>query len=119
MPSWRGPPQVHFFSITRTGDEPSIVCSEPLVPVGVRAEAGWLALPVAGASTFRSSASWWAWLPPLAGAGISLFAVSTFDTDDLLVKDHDLIRAIEVLRGNGDLVQEHGRKERLLSGPDE
>ena len=47
---------------------------------------------------------------PLAGAGIGLFALSTFDTDYLLVKEEDLDRAIEALRVFGHVV--HGSVDR-------
>ena len=40
-------------------------------------------------------------LDPLAGAGISIFAISTYDTDYVLVKGSDLERALDVLRRAG------------------
>ena len=42
---------------------------------------------------------------PLADAGISIFAVSTFDTDYLLVKEKDLAAAVDVLRRRGHTVR--------------
>jgi hypothetical protein len=44
-------------------------------------------------------------LAPLAEAGIGVFAISTFDTDYLLVKAEDLERSIDVLRGCGHTIQ--------------
>jgi hypothetical protein len=93
-----------FFSITRTGDELSIVCREVLVPEGIRAETGWRALRVGGVLDFSQVGILAGVASPLAGAGISLFALSTFDTDYLLVKEHDLGRAIEVLVAAGHTV---------------
>lgn len=96
VPSWatRG----GFFSVTRTHDELSVVCHESLVPEGVKAESGWRVLRVAGAMDFSVVGVLASLTGPLAEAGVALFALSTFDTDYLLVKDHDLGRAIEALR---------------------
>lgn len=104
IPAWstRG----SFYSITRTGGELSVVCPEYLVPNDIRAERGWRALRVAGVLDFAQVGILAGLASPLAGAGISLFAVSTFDTDYMLVKEPDLGRAIEELRGNGYLAQE-------------
>jgi hypothetical protein len=95
-----------FFSITRTGEELSIVCREVLVPEGIRAEWGWRALRVAGVLDLSQVGVLASLAAPLAGAGISLFALSTFDTDYLLVKEHELGRAVEGLRAAGHAV--HG-----------
>ncbi len=99
VPAWamRG----DFSSITRTDDELSIVCPESAVPVGVRAERGWRALRVAGVLDFSLVGVLASLAVPLAGAGINLFAVSTFDTDYLLVREPDLARAVAALRGAG------------------
>jgi hypothetical protein len=43
---------------------------------------------------------------PLAAAGISIFAVSTYDTDHVLVRNHDLERAIRILREAGHSISE-------------
>jgi hypothetical protein len=93
-----------FFSITRTHDELSVVCREGLVPTGVRAEPGWRALRVAGAIEFSAVGVLAGLAAALAGAGVSVFALSTFDTDYLLVKRHDLGRAIGALVAVGHSV---------------
>jgi hypothetical protein len=95
-----------FFSITRTGEELSVVCREVLVPEGIRAERGWRAIRVAGVLDLSQVGVLASLAVPLAGAGISLFALSTFDTDYLLVKEQDLGRAVEVLVAAGHAV--HG-----------
>jgi hypothetical protein len=102
MPGWAM--SEDFFSITRTGEELSIVCREVLVPEGIRAERGWRALRVGGVLDFSQVGILAGVASPLAGAGISLFALSTFDTDYLLVKEQDLGRAIEVLVAAGHIV---------------
>jgi hypothetical protein len=95
IPTWaiRG----DFYSITRTPDELSVVCEESSVPRGVRSEGGWRTLRVAGTIDFSVVGVLASLAVPLSEAGVALFAVSTFDTDYLLVKDRDLDRAIDVL----------------------
>jgi hypothetical protein len=95
-----------FFSITRTGEELSVVCREVLVPEVIRAERGWRPLRVAGVVDLSQVGVLASLAAPLAGAGISLFALSTFDTDYLLVKEHELRRAVEGLLAAGHAV--HG-----------
>jgi hypothetical protein len=99
IPAWvtRG----DYFSITRTNDELSVVCQESSVPEGVRSEGGWRALRVAGAIDFSVVGVLATLAVPLAEAGISLLAVSTFDTDYLLVKEQDLDRTVDVLKRSG------------------
>jgi hypothetical protein len=90
-----------FFSVTRTPEELSIVCQESIVPEGVRAEKGWRVLRVVGTFEFSMVGILASLTTPLAEAGIGLFAISTFDTDYLLVKEEDLVRAVEALRSYG------------------
>jgi uncharacterized protein len=95
-----------FFSVTRTSEELSIVCQESIVPEGVRAEKGWRVMRVVGTFEFSTVGILASLMTPLADAGIGLFALSTFDTDYLLVKEYDLARAVEALRASGHVV--HG-----------
>jgi hypothetical protein len=98
-----------FSSFTRTGEELSILCPKVHVPEGIRAERGWRALRVAGVLDLSQVSVLASLAAPLAGAGISLFTLSTFDTDHLLVKEHDLGRAVEALVPAGHAV--HGLDE--------
>ena len=90
-----------FFSATRTREELSIVCEEAAVPEGVKAERGWAALKLHGPIPFGTTGVLASLTAPLAEAGISLFAVSTYDTDYLLVKAESLAEAISALRKAG------------------
>ena len=92
-----------LFSITRTADEPSIVCRQDAVPEGV-AERGWRCLRVAGTIPFLVVGVLASLAAPLAEAGISVFAISTFDTDYLLVKEKDLTMTLDALRRSGHAV---------------
>ena len=64
-----------------------------VVPEGIGAEKGWRVLRVAGAMDFSLVGVLASLTGPLAEAGVALFALSTFDTDYLLVKDEDLGRS--------------------------
>jgi len=94
-----------FFSITRSSDELSIVCLESLVPEGIQGERDWRSLQVAGPIPFTTVGVMASLVQPLAVGGISVFAISTFDADYLLVKATDLPRTIEELRQNGHSIR--------------
>ena len=87
IPSWATSDK--FFSITRTRDELSIVCAASQVPNDVRSESDWRCLRVVGSMAFTEVGVLASLVAPLAAAGISVFAISTFDTDYLLVKAKD------------------------------
>jgi hypothetical protein len=101
IPGW---PRGELTSITRTANELSIVCDEDAVPDGVQVERGWRALAVAGPIPFETTGVAAALTTALAGAKISVFVMSTFDTDYLLVKDEMFARARDVLRDAGHAV---------------
>lgn len=94
-----------FFSVTRTPDELSVVCADEAVPDGVECERGWRCLRVAGTIPFSVVGVLAALSMPLTEVGVSVFAVSTFDTDYLLVKERDLPTALDALRRAGHVVQ--------------
>jgi putative acetyltransferase len=94
-----------FFSITGTSDELSIVWHQAAVPEGIPSERAWRCLRVAGAIPFSVVGLLASLTAPLAEAGISVFAVSTFDTDYLLVKDNDFAKAITVLQVAGHSIR--------------
>jgi hypothetical protein len=94
-----------FSSIVRTPDELSVMCAEEAFPEGVKREGGWRRLRVAGTIEFSVVGILAALTAPLAEAGVSVFAVSTFDTDYLLVKNKDLQAALDALRRAGHVIQ--------------
>ncbi len=97
VPAWamRGP----VWSVTRRPGELSVVCAEEHVPAEVPAERGFRALDVDAVMDLSIVGVLASLTAPLAAAGIALFAVSTFDTDVLLVRDLD--GAVAALRGAG------------------
>jgi hypothetical protein len=99
IPRWV--PTKGFVSITRTADELSIVCRSDAVPDTVRAERDFRLLKIEGPFDFSLTGILLAVIGPLADAGISIFAVSTYDTDYVLVKMNDLKPAVSVLHAFG------------------
>jgi uncharacterized protein len=90
-----------FVSITHTADELSIVCVDDHVPGDVKADREWRALKVEGPLDLALTGVLASLADPLARAQINIFAISTFDTDYLLVKGYNLDRACDVLRQAG------------------
>ncbi|MFL5342847.1 MAG: ACT domain-containing protein [Gemmataceae bacterium] len=103
LPVWAadGP----FTSLTRTSEELSIVCSQDGIPDELTCDRDWRCLRVAGRLDFALVGVLAVLTAPLADAGVSVFAISTFNTDYLLVKGRDLDRAAEALRQAGHEVR--------------
>jgi uncharacterized protein len=99
VPTWLA--RAEFISITRTSDELSIVCPEEFVPQDVRCQRGWRGFRIAGRIEFTAIGVLASLVRPLADAGISLFAIATFDTDYLLVKEDRWGDTADVLRSAG------------------
>jgi len=102
FPTWAigGP----FASITRTDAELSVVCPEEAVPAAVVAERGWRCLRVVGPLGFGMTGILASLSGPLASSGVSIFVVSTYDTDYLMVQERDLGRAVDALARAGHAV---------------
>jgi len=90
-----------FYSCTRTDSELSIVCSQDDVPANVLCERGWRCLKVEGPLDFSLTGILSSLAAPLSAGGISIFAISTYDTDYLLVKEEQLDSAIRTLQQYG------------------
>jgi len=92
-----GLPGSGFWSLTRTAEELSLVISEHLVPQDWQIESGWRCLKVEGPLDFSLTGILSALIAPLAAAGIPVFAISTYETDYLLVKQNHLEKTLVVL----------------------
>jgi uncharacterized protein len=95
LPAWAA--RGSFYSVTRTGDELSIVVEEARVPAGTRSQSGWRVLRVRGPFVLSEVGVLESLTAPLADARVSVFVVSTFDTDYLLVTEEQLAPAIVAL----------------------
>jgi hypothetical protein len=90
-----------LFSVTRTEDELSVVCPETEAPAGARVERGWRALKLQGPIPFSETGVIAGLATALAKEDLSVFALSTYDTDYLLLRGDDLSRAVDALRRAG------------------
>ncbi|ERI91084.1 hypothetical protein HMPREF1982_03449 [Clostridiales bacterium oral taxon 876 str. F0540] len=86
-----------FFSITKTSDELSIVCLQDNIPNDIKCEKDWRVLKIEGPLDFSLIGILASISTILAQKGISIFAISTYDTDYILVKDKDIDNAIDSL----------------------
>lgn len=105
LPGWASLPG-DFVSTTITREELSVVCPMSRVPEGVMAESPWRILKVEGPLDFGLVGIIAKISTALASASISLFTISTFDTDYILVKEAMLGPSIDSLRGSGFIVDE-------------
>jgi hypothetical protein len=94
-----------FISITRTIEEISVVCDESLVPSGAKLEKGWRAFKVEGPLDFGLTGVLASIANTLAEAGVSIFAVSTFDTDYILVRESMIEAATFALSEAGHTIR--------------
>ena len=94
-----------FVSITRTEDELSIVCADARVPSDVKAEHGWRAFKLEGPFDFALVGVLKQVLDPLAEANVGIFAISTYDTDHVLVKALQFEQAVTALTRFGHTVR--------------
>ena len=99
IPQWAfsGP----FVNVTKTDNELSIVCLEAKVPAGIQVQAGWRCLMVSGPLDFSLVGILSSILNPLTRAGVSVFAISTFDTDYVLVQGEQLNTTVSALVAAG------------------
>ena len=96
-----------FFSVTRTRDELCVVCPEDVVPESISPERGWRAFRLEGTFDLSMVGVLASVASPLAEAGASIFVVSTFDTDYVLVREEQLDLAVDTLRARGYSVGDH------------
>lgn len=104
LPAGTTPPRIEaqgLVSVTSTPTEVSVVCPTDVAPESEHSHPGWRLLTVRGPLEFDLTGIMAALAGELAAAGVSLFAVSTYDTDHVLVKATDLARAVKALREAG------------------
>jgi len=102
-----------FFSVTRTAEELSVVCPQTNVPEEIKKDEGWRCLKVEGPLDFSAAGILASLTMPLAKEGISVFAVSTYNTDYLLVKKKHLGKAVQILAQNGHRIQEAAQSSKF------
>ena len=96
-----------FVFVSKTDEEISLVCETEFIPANTLArEDGWRALRVCGVLEFSLVGILAKISAALAQDGISIFAISTYNTDYLFTKDADFARACAVLFGEGYTILE-------------
>ncbi len=103
LPPEADPPMTDtdFYSITRTPNELSLVLPETGIPPGTTCESGWRCFYVEGVLPFDAVGVLADLTAPLAAADISIFSVSSYKTDYLLVRQVDLKKACVTLTDAG------------------
>jgi hypothetical protein len=95
LPSWAISGDI--WSVTRTPIELSVVCSQNSLPQNLAAERNWVALQVVDPISFGMVGVLSSLTVPLADAGVSIFVLSTYETDFVFVRDESLEKACRVL----------------------
>src|SRR5580692_10287 len=93
-----------FFSVTRTSDELSIVTAFTNVPAQMSSDSKWRVLKVHGPFALNEVGVLAALVAPLSKAAISIFVISTYDTDYLLINEQQCDAAISALENEGHRV---------------
>lgn len=99
IPEWAF--EGEFFSITKTKDELSLVCLEENIPSGTKCQGDWRILKVQGPLDFSLVGILSSISGILARQKISVFVISTYDTDYILIKEENLSKAIDSLLNEG------------------
>lgn len=93
-----------FRAVVRTPEEVSVACPEEDAPPGAVVEPGWRRLVVAGPLPLTAVGVLASLAGALADAGVPVFALSSYDTDHLLVRHGDLSQAVAALEAAGHRV---------------
>ena len=88
--------------IEKTDEEKSLVCITSEVPANVlKRDDGWKAFRIQGILDFSLIGILAKIAGILADNGISIFAISTYNTDYILVKEENYPKALEILGASG------------------
>ncbi len=121
LPAWASTPG-SFLTVSRTPDELSITVVQSVVPAKTRCERDYRALRVRGTLSPNLVGILVSIAEPLARAGLSILAISTYDTDYVFVRARDLAAALQALHNAGHQISPEGRNaatealERMKNG---
>ncbi|MCF2826951.1 MULTISPECIES: ACT domain-containing protein [unclassified Pseudoalteromonas] len=93
-----------IFFIAKTEDELSIVCASDISVSSLAAESHWRALEVVGPLGFSLTGIMANISGVLAKSNVSIFTLSTYDTDYILVKESQIQQAMQALKKDGYLL---------------
>ena len=111
VPVWAA--KGEFTSITRTADELSIVCLADNLPRDVDSQLRWICLKLQGPFPFSQTGVLLSFIEPLSSKGIPIFAISTYDTDYVLMQEEFVDASLSILDEAGHELwprDESGRK---------
>jgi len=99
IPEWaiRG----DFTSITRSSDELSIVCASKNLPANISSQQHWICHKLEGPFPFSQTGILLSFIEPLSNSGIPIFAISTYDTDYVLIQEEFAGAAFQTLTQAG------------------
>ena len=97
----KGGQTTDLLAVIHTPEETTVVCLERIIPKSRLAEKGWRALKIASKLDFSLVGVLASLLNPLAETGVSVYTLSTYSTDFILIKGRQLEKAIQVLRNMG------------------
>ena len=105
-----------FSSVTRTADELSIVCPAEKVPANLSSECHWICFKLEGPFPFSQTGVLLSFIEPLSSNGVPIFAISTYDTDYVLVREEFMGEAQQALGTAGHaLISDDDESRRKLS----
>jgi hypothetical protein len=99
IPDWAA--KGEFTSITRTADELSIVCLADHLPRDVDSQHRWICLKLQGPFPFSQTGVLLSFIEPLSSKGIPIFAISTYDTDYVLIQEEFAGMSLDSLQQAG------------------
>jgi hypothetical protein len=99
IPEWAS--NGEFTCVTRTADELSIVCPLDNIPSEVDCGPRWICFKLEGPFPFAQTGVLLSFIEPLSNAGVPIFAISTFDTDYVLVQEQFAGAALAALQSAG------------------
>jgi uncharacterized protein len=99
IPDWAT--KGEFTSITRTADELSIVCPVENLPSDANSQHRWVCLKLEGPFPFSQTGVLLSFIGPLSNNGIPIFAISTFNTDYVLIQEQFAGAALDKLQQAG------------------
>jgi hypothetical protein len=105
VPTWA--PKGEFTSITRTADELSIVCPSENLRADVNSPHRWICLKLEGPFPFSQTGVLLSFIEPLSKNGVPIFAISTYDTDYVLIQEEFLEQALNKLQQAGHELRPH------------
>ena len=88
-------------SITRTEKELTIVCRLEILPSQYQSDLNWRCFKIDGSFDLNQIGVISSISSPLADAGISIYVISTYDTDYFLIQEHNLKQTISTLSDIG------------------